>query len=137
METSTIALILIASIGFGLSAFLDKIAVNEIGPKSVVLIYVTMTLISLIYFFLLENATPGWSSKGVIISILSGVFWGVGGIGLYIAIQRVNISIISPMVALYPIIAVVLGIALLHEKLTLANAAGVVFAIIAGVLLAL
>lgn len=137
METSTITLLIIAIIGVGLSAFFDKIAVTEIGPKSIVLIYVTMALISFGYFFLFGNATPGWSSKGVIISIGSGVLWGVGAIALFMVLERAKVSIVTPLVALYPIIAVLLGVIILHEKLTLANMVGVVFAIAAGVLLAL
>lgn len=137
METSTITLLILAIFGWGTAAFFDKLAVNYIGSKAVFIVYFASGIVAISYFLLLGKATPIESSKGAMFAIVAGAFAAIAGLGYYTAIQKENISLATPFVALYPIITVLLGVLILHEKLKLANAVGIILAFVAGFLLTL
>ncbi len=137
METSTIFLISLAIFGWGVGTYFDKLAVGIIGPKTVFVVYLSAGIMTLLYFLLAGEALPLGPQKGILMALIAGTLISIGGIGFYTALQKENVSLIVPFAALYPAITVILGVMLLHEKIKLVNAAGIVLAIIAGVLLAL
>ncbi len=137
METSTIFLISLAIFGWGINGVVDKMAVNALGPKASVIIYFTASAVVFSYFLLFGNGMQFGSLNGVLLAVLGGTLVAIGGIGFYIALQKENVSLLVPFVALYPAISVLLGVLILHEKIKLVNAAGIVLALSAGILLAL
>lgn len=137
MESSTITLLLLAIFGWGIGAYFDKLAVNTIGSKTVFIVYLTAGAITLSYFLLSGKAIPLGQPEGVAMALIAGSFIAVGGIGFYTALQKEQLSLAVPFVALYPVITVILGIVFLQEKVKLVNAIGIILALIAGFLLAL
>jgi transporter family protein len=59
----------------------------------------------------------------------------VGLIILYLAIERGPVSVVIPLIGLNSMVAVLLGIAILREKITLRKGLGVLLAVFAVVLL--
>lgn len=73
--------------------------------------------------------------KGVAYGIIMGALGGVGGLALFAAYRtRANTSVVTAATAMYPMITVVLALALLRERLTPRQWFGLAFAVIAFVI---
>lgn len=110
-------------------AFTAKIGSREIPPAS-------MQFISAFGFLLIGLfAVPRRKAKttnnrvGQVYALLSGVLLALGGICLYGAYRSgYNISIISALTSVYPMITVLAATTLLREKLNWMQAVGLFFA---------
>lgn len=136
MEKFTVLLAIMAILGFGLSSFFDKLAVNAAGPAAGLIVYF-ITSAGFLFNMFLNKSQSKWDFAGLRYAVISGIFAAIGGLGFFIALQNENVSLVTPFSTLYPAVAVLLGLIFLHEKIKLVNAAGIVLALIAGVLLAL
>lgn len=68
--------------------------------------------------------------------LLAGVFYGLGSLAYYAALSRgVDVSVATPVTALYFVVPVVLAFLVLPESLTAQEVAGVIAAVVAVVLL--
>jgi transporter family protein len=75
----------------------------------------------------------GWN---LMLALLSGVFNALGAWAVFAAMKSGGkASIVSPLTALYPLVVVLLAPLILHESITLLQAAGVICALTAVVLL--
>lgn len=123
---------------WGLWAFLFKLGVEKIGiNKALFYAYLTGMLLNvsiISYFFPKIDARI---EKGCIYIILATLIGFIGTILWYVALQKYKASIIVSFTALYPLVAVLLSILILKEKLSLPNAIGIILAIIAGILLSI
>ncbi len=134
----TILLSILVIFLWGLWAFLFKIGVEQIGIKEALIWNngIAIVISILIISFLIPHAS---------LKIQSGVFYvmvatalGISGsIIWYIALEKEKASIVVSFTALYPLITVVLSAIFLKEKLSLENWIGIIFALIAGILLSL
>jgi len=134
----TILLSILVIFLWGLWAFLFKIGVEQIGIKEALIWNngIAIVISILIISFLIPHAS---------LKIQSGVFYvmiatalGISGsIIWYIALEKEKASIVVSFTALYPLITVVLSVIFLKEKLSLENWIGIIFALIAGILLSL
>ena len=81
--------------------------------------------------FSLRMSLPGfsWAASG-------GFLAFVGFLTFFAALDQGKASTVVTLSALYPLVTILLSIAFLHEKLTPRQGAGIVFALIASVLLA-
>jgi drug/metabolite transporter (DMT)-like permease len=71
------------------------------------------------------------------VSLLIGVLMGLGSLTLFQAYRHGKASIVTPYVQLFPVISVVVGVPLYHEKLDWWRGIGIVAAIGAGLVLSL
>jgi len=122
---------------WGLWAFLFKVGSDEIGIKNALFYaYLTGIILSLaiVTYSFPEKIEI---TKGAMFIILATFIGFAGTITWYFALEKHKASIITPFTALYPIVTVLLSILILKEKISLANAAGILLALIAGVLLSM
>jgi transporter family protein len=75
--------------------------------------------------------------KGIIFAVLGGLTGTLGVLFFIIALGKGKVSVIVPLTALYPIITITLGFLILKESITLTQGVGVIFALIAVLLLAI
>lgn len=139
METDVMILTLITILGWGLWGFLFKIGIGKLGAFPALfwasIIYSILNFV-IIAFLLFKGVSPQFTSgvgfmiAGCVAGSLAGVLW-------YVIAEKVEASIMVPLTALYPAVTVVLAIFLLGEKLKLTQIVGVLFALLAGALLAL
>jgi uncharacterized membrane protein len=66
---------------------------------------------------------------------LNGVFTGLGMLAYYAALARGQASIVGPFTALFPLLTVALAFAFLRERINRVQAAGMILALAAIVLL--
>lgn len=68
---------------------------------------------------------------------LMGICWGIATLAFIVALSFGKLSILAPLTALYPAITVILALLILKESISLVQGIGIIFALIAGVLLAI
>jgi transporter family protein len=68
---------------------------------------------------------PSWNVFGV----LSGAGLALGLLGYYVALEKMQASILVPLTAMYPVVSVLLSYAVLHERLSLLQWVGVVLVV--------
>ena len=66
---------------------------------------------------------------GVIYGILCGVATGLGTLGYYAALQEQNVSLVTPVTGLFPVLTVVLAFVVLHERLNKVQIGGMLLAL--------
>lgn len=112
-----IAYALVATVCFGINTVIYKIATQKsnLSPYYGTLMFGVGVFLTIALFFLLKPSFEfEWKSSGL--AILSGIIWAVGFIAIAIAIsQKADVSRISPIFNSNTLIAVFLGIFLLHE----------------------
>ena len=133
-----IVLALIAMVLFGVNGLLFKIALSHIDPISLSLTnFIVAAAGTFVYWFFFVTDKQ-ITSVGIGYGFLVGTI-SVAALALALmALQIGNVSVANTLTrALSAAVTVILAIIFLGEKLTLTKGAGVVFAIIAAVLLAL
>jgi transporter family protein len=81
--------------------------------------------------FRIEPSVPGFSW-----SFAAGFFTFIGFLTFFAALEHGKASTVVTLSALYPVVTIFLSILFLHEKLTIRQAVGIGFALVASVLLA-
>ncbi len=71
------------------------------------------------------------------VSIFIGVLMGLGALTLFMAYRHGKASIVTPYVQLFPVLTVLLGVPLFHERIDWLRGSGIVLALGAGVVLSL
>lgn len=126
------ALVTVAS--WGAVGLLQKLGTNRISSRSV-LIWVTAGFLLLLPFLSFAPLSQ-LSGYLIFIGILSGILNGLGSWFLFLSLESgAKASVAVPLTGLFPIISSFLGIAILHERLTLLEWVGVVCALLGGILL--
>jgi len=121
---------------YGLWTITKKLSIQYIDPK-VALLYVIFG--EAITFILVATLTPmPWSlqPQGVGLALLTGVLQYFALFFFLMALSQGSLSLVSIMVALYPVISIIFGTLVLDEPLTLRQGMGVGLAIAAVVLIA-
>jgi transporter family protein len=133
MDAKTIFVFVITFVGWGLGTFFGKLATNRIGEKAVFWDIFGYALAVIIYCFMAFKSSELFNveKSGMIWGILAGLFGAVGLVGFYILLAKNEASTIIPMTALYPVLAVVLGIIVLHEGVTLTKVIGIILSLVA------
>jgi len=119
---------------WGLWSFLPKITTRYIDPKSAIVYEVIGGIffsIVVLYFmgFRLET-----HPKGIALAASAGLLGFLGALCFLFAVTKGPVSLIAPLSALYPILSVALAVIFLHEAITVKQCIGIVFAILAVVL---
>ena len=133
MDAKTIFILVITFVGWGLGTFFGKLATNKIGEKAIFWDILAYALGVIIYCFVAFKSSELFNveKSGMIWGILAGLFGAVGLVGFYILLAKNEASIVIPMTALYPALAVVLGIIVLHEGVTLTKVIGIILSLVA------
>ena len=70
-------------------------------------------------------------------AIITGVFANLGALCYLVAVSKGPVTLVSTFTALYPALAVLLGVALLNESVTARQGFGILLALVAMMLVAL
>ena len=126
---------LLSALSWGISTLLAAMAARRIGALRTVAIGEAVALAGYWILFLTGHFSLRGAGPVAWLLILAGVI-GVGGyLAMYRGLESGHIGLVSAISACYGGVIAVLSVVLLHERLTVAAAAGVV-ATVAGVMLA-
>jgi bacterial/archaeal transporter family protein len=131
------ACVIIAILTMGVVGYLQKISANLLSPAAL-LFWVTVAFLAgafALFAYLPAQRMP-ITSAVLLLGLLAGVTNAAGTWCLFRALHlNAPASIAIPFTALYPLVTVVLAVALLHESLSLRQGIGALLAIAGGALL--
>jgi len=128
----------IALVFWGITGVTQKLATNKISSE--------LSFIWFAYAMIAISATLAlfvpihWHVRPFIFwaAVAGGTLNGLGALTSFTALESGGkASVVISLISLYPLVTVAIAVTLLHERLTLAQAAGVGLAIIAAILLSL
>ncbi len=113
-------------------SFLVKLASNHLDWYQIFVVSNTVFLaFTVLVYFWFRPQLAGEPLAAWIYAAAAGATGALGTILFYLALKCGKASIVVPLSALYPVVAVALSLLLLHETLSFKQALGVVLAIIA------
>jgi transporter family protein len=93
---------------------------------------VYVVLITVVFLWSREKVAFGLPMVLAIVCCLIGF---VGMVATSVAIQRGRVSVVTPVIAVYPAVTLALAVLLLHEPVTMRKVSGLIMAVVAVVLL--
>ena len=139
MDGNVTLIAFITLLSWGTSSFIDKLATNRIGMKTVFWNTVVYLPFVLIYMFFFVKARDLFTADrlGIWWAILSGIIGSIGFVGFYLLLVKKEASTAVPLTALYPALTAVLAFIFLKETITIQKVAGIVLALVAIYLLSI
>ena len=139
-ETRPLIFSLLTILMWGLWGFFGKLALEKRMPPTTVFLAETVisALIAIFLLFAIVQRQDGQSLFSTInvYGILSGVALAVGLLFYYFALEDAKVTVIVPLTATYPVVAVLLAFVLLRERPRPLQWVGVIL-VVAGVALLL
>lgn len=126
MQSFGVFFALVTFVFWGVAAFLDKLAANRLGDKGTWVILLS-SIPSLIFFlaYIIWFSGSNFDQKGLWILLASWILTTVGSVAYYLVFTKSQVSVGAPLTALYPVLAVILGVLFLKEKLSGSQTLGV------------
>ena len=93
---------------------------------------VSIPIYVLIYIYYRPSISVG--SPGFYPAIIIGLANPLAMVSNYLAMSKGKLSVVVPLISLYPILTVALSLFLLSEEITLTQGLGIIFAVIAIIL---
>jgi transporter family protein len=128
----TAALALLFWGGWG---FFQKLATNSMPPKSVYLFTVGGAFITAFVVLVSLGFSVEANTRGIGFALIAGLLGSLGGLSFVHSVSRGKASVVITMTALYPVVTIILSFLILRETITLRQGVGIVFALIAMLLL--
>ena len=127
---------LAALVAFGLAAVFQKLATNRVSAETAFASFAAGFIPPSILILSLESLPPNLPAAPALWAIAGGLLNGLGVLATLAAYRRGGkASVVTPLAAIYPVVTVILAVALLNERLVPVQIAGIVLALIGGVLL--
>ena len=119
---------MMALICFGLWAFLPKISVKYIDPRSS-LVYEVMggVLVAIIVWISISKGIDH-DFRGVVPAFLTGIVGYLGMFFFLYAVQMGKVSVVASLTAAYPVVTIILAVILLKEKISYVQYTGIFLA---------
>jgi bacterial/archaeal transporter family protein len=123
---------------WGLWAFFPKLAQKQLGDATSGIIYQYLGSIMLVLVIVVAQGSvvPVFNLRGALFAGAAGVAATVGSLFYYRALATVDVSVASALTALYPSVAILLGLLVLGERLEPRQWLGVALALVSVVLIA-
>ena len=120
---------------WGVVGLFQKLGSNRISSQSL-LIWLTAGYLLLIPWLLWTTRLDGLSRRDVLIGVFGGLTNGLGAWFLFRSLEAgAKASVAVPLTALNPLVTIALAVTLLAERLSPVQWAGVLLAILAGMMI--
>ena len=119
---------------WGMWSFIPKITTKYIDPRSALIFEVIGGIVLSLVVLSATNFRLEIHPKGIALAGMAGLVGFVGALCFLYAVSKGPVSIIAPLSALYPILSVALAIIFLNETVTIKQGFGIIFAVLAVVL---
>ena len=125
-----LALCVSCTLLWGLWAFLSKVLADRVGAVETQLLFTLgMLPAGLIAAWRVGAAALVPSPRGIVYGLLNGLLTALGTLCFFAALSRVSASIVSPLIAAYPLVTVALAAAFLRERIAPLQIAGAICAV--------
>jgi transporter family protein len=123
-------------LAWGVWGFCSKLASNYTRPRQTLLFQAIGVFGFALFVLALERFRVEWSPPGFGWSFAAGFVNFVGFLAFFAAVEKGKVSTVISLSSLYPVITILLSVLFLHERVTRREGLGIVFALVAGWLLA-
>lgn len=127
---------LVTLLAWGVWGFFSKLASTHTRPRQTLLFQVTGVMAVGLVVLAMERFHVDWSPQGFGWSFAAGFVNFIGFLFFFAAVEKGKVSTVIAMSSLYPVVTIVLSILFLQEKISPREGLGIVFALLAGFLLA-
>ncbi|MCI0659596.1 MAG: EamA family transporter [Acidobacteria bacterium] len=127
---------MICILWWGVWGFLSKLGSDRVSPEQLQILFTLGIIPPSILAWAQLGFKVETDRRGMIYGISNGVLSGLGMLAFYAALARGKASIIGPFTALFPLLTVALAFAFLRERINRIQAAGMVLALAAILILA-
>ena len=114
---------------WGLWGFLSKIGSAAASPLQMQILFTLGMLPVAVGMLLQMRWKLDRDRAGITYGILCGVATGLGTLGYYAALREQNVSLVTPVTGLFPVLTVVLAFVVLHERLNKVQMGGMLLAL--------
>lgn len=126
---------LIALVCFGLWAFLPKVSVKYIDPKSALIYEVSGgLLVAVILWFSIDKGIDH-DLRGITPAFFAGIIGYLGMFCFLHAVKMGKVSVVASLTAVYPVVTIVLAAIILKEKIAFIQYIGIFLATVGVALL--
>lgn len=122
---------LLALVMWGIWGFLPKVALMHFTPQSVLVWQGLGAATSTLIFFLFMAGSLQTEFTGTVAGIGTGLFAFLGSLFFIYALSSGKTSVVVMLTALYPLISIFLTVIFLGEGVTIRNALGIFFGVLA------
>jgi bacterial/archaeal transporter family protein len=127
---------LVTLLAWGVWGFFSKLASTHARPRQTLLFQVAGVMAVGLVVLSMERFHVEWSPQGFGWSFAAGFVNFIGFLFFFSAVEKGKVSTVIAMSSLYPVVTIVLSILFLQEKISPREGLGIVFALLAGFLLA-
>lgn len=120
---------------WGFWGFFPKLATKNISPMSGMVYEIIGVVIVGVVVLFMVNFQPEVNTKGIVYSILTGLFGTIGTIFFFYAFSTGKTTSVILTTAMYPVITLFLAFVILREPITLKQGIGMIFSLIALILI--
>jgi len=129
---------IMATVLWGAWAVLVKMSSTRLGHWPSVLVYTVFSVITVVVlFFSFGQSIRQFETTGAVMAAAAGILGGLALVFFQKAVSCGPVSTVTAISALYPVIAIIFGVVFLKENLSAVNAAGIILALVAGVLISI
>ena len=132
MTSAWMAFSLLTLVLYGIAGVTQKLATNDISSELATVCFAAAFVAIAAVILVAQRIDVNVSRKEWLLAILFGALIGVAMIVAFAAYSVGKASVVTPLMALYPAVTVVLAVALYGEKLDGTKVAAIVLAIAAG-----
>ena len=115
---------------WGVWGFVVKLGSDKISPRQMQILFMVGMVPLVLATLIRLSFKVDMDGLGITYGVLNGVFTTLGLLAYYAAMQRGHASLVGPVTALFPLVTVVLGFVLLHERINRVQMAGVILALL-------
>ena len=115
-------------------SFLGKIALDSAAPVQATLLFGVASIVAGAASLAFGERELSWSVGALWLTAVSAALGGLGLVTFYLALDRGKVSLVAPVIGMYPALVALLSVTLLSERLSATQAVGIGFAVLGVVL---
>ena len=109
--------------------FLGKLALDRATPVQATIVFGIASVGAGVIALLAGQRAASWGPGALWLTAVSAACGGAGLVTFYLALDRGQASLVVPMIGIYPALVAILSVALLSDRLSALQVAGVLLAV--------
>lgn len=124
----------ITMVSWGFWIVLGNAASNSIDPRTAAAITYLVAGLLAVGLIITSDASLAVTARGGLLAGVAGLFAGIGLVSMYIGFTHGSTTVVSTLGAMYFVVAVVIGMIVFGDDVTITKGIGIAFAV-AGIVL--
>lgn len=120
---------------WGIWGFFSKLAVERLNPKHALIYEIIGEVVVAVLISIALKPVIAVSWRNSSVGIAAGAIMIIGILTFFIALKKWKSSVVVPLTALYPVVAIILGFIILKESVSMTQGIGIAVALTAAYLL--